>query len=188
MKGAVAIPLSPELKHFVEGLERLSKENFPVEKVTLFLKNNPLDFDKIEPYTFFSNDRYTRNLLYKTESFEVLFLCWMPHQASPIHGHEGEKCWMRVEKGILNFVDYSFQEGVEGVFVEPRHSAVGVVGFVDGPAVIHKVSNQADEPAISLHLYARPFVECDIFDYDAHKKARIHLDYFSVNGKLESNL
>ena len=47
---------------------------------------------EIEPYIQFTDDRYARNLVYKTPDFECLVLCWLPGQRSPIHDHGNSIC------------------------------------------------------------------------------------------------
>ena len=184
MKGALSIPKPKFLLDFIVGLDSLAKKNFPVSEVLAYLKASHFQEDLLEPYTFFSEKRYTRNLLHKRPEYEVLLLCWMPNQISPIHGHEGEKCWMRVESGELYFTNYVEKENASGeVTVEPLDSQVGGQGFVDGPAIIHRVANQTLKPAMSLHLYAKPFAQCDVFDEEKHLKTRIGLGYDSVDGK-----
>ena len=175
------------LQAFITGLNALAKHNFPVPKVTAYLNTTPFQEDWLKPYMFFSEKKYTRNLLHKQPDYELLLLCWMPNQISPIHGHEGEKCWMRVEAGELYFTDYIETNGPNDIIVEPRHSQVGGRGFVDGPAFIHQVANRSFQPAMSLHLYARPFAQCDIFDQDKQMKKRVDLKYDSINGKSSNN-
>lgn len=184
MKGSCVVALSSQLKKFVSGLDELARAKFPVQDVLEYLKKGLLQPNDLEPYVFFSAQRYTRNLLYRQQEYELLLLCWMPGQASPIHGHEGEKCWMRVEQGSLHFTDYTSRKEGDTVVVEQKYSIEGGRGFVDGPAVIHRVINQGDVPAISLHLYARPFAQCDIFDHEKNITKRVELSYHSVEGKL----
>ncbi|MBM3886415.1 hypothetical protein FJ364_00660 [Candidatus Dependentiae bacterium] len=186
MKGMHEVSMSPVIQSFIKKLDMLATQNFPHDGIDDLFKNHPFDVEFLEPYVFFSDNFYTRNLLHKKPAYELLLLCWMPNQKSPIHGHEGEKCWMRVESGKLHFTDYSVKEIGEGVIVEPRYTIEGECGFVDGPAVIHHVENKANVPAYSLHLYARPFAQCDIFDLENRLKKRAELGYDSMYGKLTS--
>jgi hypothetical protein len=188
MKGAVIFELSDDLATFVAGLDVLAAKNFPIEEVLAYLRLNPFDPSVLAPYRFFSETWYTRNLLYKAAGYELLLLCWAPHQESPIHGHEGEKCWMRVEEGSLEFTDYDVTEKDGELVIDPKVTVEGTVGFVDGPAVVHRVVNRTDLPASSLHLYAKPFAQCDIFDSKAHNKKRVGLKYFSVNGIVATEI
>lgn len=183
MKGAEAVPLSAPLKHFIVELDKLAANNFPAEGIIELFKTGAMGSDIFEPYTFFLQGRYTRNLIHKCPMYELILMCWAPHQKSPIHGHEGEKCFLRVQAGELLFTNYAMQEKGAEVILEPLNSAIGRPGFVDGPAIIHRVANESDSPAISLHLYARPFAQCDIFDEKAHTKQRATLGYDSEGGR-----
>ena len=52
------------------------------------------------------------------------------------------------------------------------------------PADIHSVENIQDEPAISLHLYTKPFGECDIYCIDKGTIERVPLVYDSMYTEL----
>lgn len=183
MKVGASEHLSKPLLKLVQGLENLAERNFPIFDVGKFLQDISIPYETFKPYVFFEQDRYTRNLIYKTTSFEILLLCWGPGQKSPIHGHEGEKCWMQVEQGQLIFTNY---QEVPSAGLDQVSVVTGSAGFTDGPAIIHKVENLSHEPAMSLHLYARPFQQCDIFDQERHEKKKVKLSYYSVYGHLMS--
>jgi hypothetical protein len=53
-------------------------------------------------------------------------------------------------------------------------------GHLDGPADIHAVENRFDEDAVSLHVYARPYAECDVYDLEAGVVRRVELRYDSA--------
>ena len=61
---------------------------------------------------------------------------------------------------------------------------VGSPGFLDGPADIHSVENISNEFAISLHVYAKPYDACDIYDLDKGLVERTRLSYHSMDGDL----
>lgn len=178
------IPTDQTIQHFIDRLEILSSSHFPVDQVKALLKSMPFSLESLKPYIFFSDQSYTRNLIFKRPSFEILLLCWTSGQVSPIHGHEGEKCWMRVEQGELEFTNYNVKEFNGKIRIEESTKLTGPVGFVDGPAVIHKVENLTSKPAMSLHLYARPFSKCDIFDEKKQIKQKTNLRYTSISGKI----
>jgi cysteine dioxygenase len=172
---------SPVLKQWLAELDQLSKKQFPVSRVTEFLQNSTLGVSDLQPYLYTMPGRYVRNLVYHCPEFEVLVLCWGPGQESPIHGHEDEKCWMRVLLGTLRFVNYKETTSDSGM-LDQVSDLRGDVGFVDGPAVIHKVQNPSNQPAISLHLYARPYVQCDVYQPELQVKKKISLAYDSMYG------
>ena len=57
-------------------------------------------------------------------------------------------------------------------------------GFLDGPADIHSVENITGEFATSLHVYAKPYDACDIYDIEKGTVDRIKLSYHSIDGIL----
>ena len=40
-------------------------------------------------------------------------------------------------------------------------------GYLDGPADLHSVKNTSEDFATSLHIYAKPYDACDIYDLDS---------------------
>ena len=167
------------MNDLIRNLNDFVSENFPVDKVTPFLTDYDLKSDVIEKYCFFKDDKYSRNLIYKDEHFELLIVCWDSGQKAPIHGHEGEKCWMKVEKGSLQVCNYQL-ESMNPLSLTMIDRIDGIAGFLDGPADIHSVENIQDEPAISLHLYTKPFEECDIYCIDKGTIERMPLVYDSI--------
>jgi NitT/TauT family transport system ATP-binding protein len=131
----------------------------------------------------FAEGRYTRHLVHRSEDVEILVLAWPPGARAPIHGHEGELCWARVERGRLRFTAYR-ERSRQPLRLEPLGPAVdGGRGHVDGPADIHAVENPAGgAPAVTVHVYCRPYEECDIYDLERGVVRRVRLAYDSVRG------
>ena len=57
----------------------------------------------------------------------------------------------------------------------------GKPGHVDGPADIHAVETVGAD-AVSLHVYVKPYDECDIYDLAQGVVRRVQLTYDSVPG------
>lgn len=182
---AVTAQRERSISAFLQELGDILREGFQTAAVHEYLRSTLIQPTSLEPYVSFRSDRYTRNLIHKSAEFELLAICWNIGHRAPIHGHEGERCWSRVEKGNLCFTNY--REVSEFPLVleklsEPLH---GRRGHLDGPADIHEVENLSDfgEPAISLHVYARPYDWCDIYDISNGKKQRVRLAYDTTYGK-----
>ena len=174
--------VSAKLALLFEQLELLAKEQFPTKQTSTTLQSIHFASSDFEPYIFYNQAKYTRNQIRKTDSYELILMCWQPGQVSPVHGHEGQKCWMRVIAGALTF--NNFTDAVGAVQLEKVSTVVGMQGFVDGPAYIHSVSNLSAEKAISLHLYAHPFDQCDVYAGQSLSTKKMHLCYYSINGKV----
>jgi cysteine dioxygenase len=171
------------LNEFIDRLNRFAERAFPLQEVQNFLQQCALGREELGPYLFFDSAQYTRNLIHNSQEFELLAICWQPGQEAPVHGHEGERCWSRVEKGKLRFTNYLERSAADSFDLKVLSTSVGTRGHVDGPADIHKVENPFQESAVSLHLYSRPFSACDIYDLENRMKVRKTLGYFSKYGE-----
>jgi predicted metal-dependent enzyme (double-stranded beta helix superfamily) len=169
----------------VADVKAFATRDFPKEEISSYLSETLIDPKELENYLSYGEERYTRHLVHKDRDFELLVICWGSGQKAPIHGHEGELCWARVERGRLRFTNYHLlsQEPVrlelDGVPVD------GAAGFLDGPAEIHAVENPLEfaDHAASLHLYSKPYSECDIYDSEHGPRRRVKLAYDSIGGK-----
>lgn len=165
------------LNQVINELYLFARKDFPVQEITDFLQKTSIPLSQVDPYLFFSPLKYTRHLIHRSADFELLYMCWSPGQKSPVHGHEGEKCWFRVEQGQLQIVNYKLTD----VNIPSKMSIdIAQTGFVDGPADIHLVENHTKERAISLHIYARPFDVCDVYDLTNQQVVKKKLSYDSI--------
>ena len=126
----------PDLRRFISGLKPERWE--------------------IEQYIQFTDDRYARNLVCKTEDFECLVLCWLPGQRSPIHDHGDSICAVYTVDGILCADNYRKTETghIRADYSEDfRPGSVLSIQTTE----IHQVSNLQDSRnLISLHFYLGP--------------------------------
>lgn len=175
------------LDQFIAELNRFAALDFPVRETHQVLRCASLQPAQLQPYLFVAPDQYTRNLIYKSPEYELLLIAWPSGQAAPIHGHEGEKCWARVESGELRFTNYCEIPGDGSFSLKTLSQRVGGLGYLDGPADIHKVENISSQLAVTLHLYSRPFEACDIYDPENGRKLRKMLGYYSKFGERESD-
>jgi len=171
------------MNDLISQLKKYALEDYPIPLVTEFLNEYKLPDKELNDYLHFKDNKYARNLVYKDKDFEILIVCWHPEQIAPIHGHEGEKCWMRVEIGSLNICNYKLKS-IDPLSLSMVNQIKGDAGFLDGPAEIHSVENIFDENAISLHVYTKPFSECDIYNLDTGKIDRVELAYDSIDKQL----
>ena len=175
---------SLSMEAFLDGINEVLSRGFATEDIHAHLQRTLIEPDSLQRYIYFRPERYTRNLVFKNEFFELLVICWNIGQRAPVHGHEGERCWSRVEQGSLllcNYREFSEKPLVVRQIAEPYR---GERGHLDGPADIHSVANPSPLPAVSLHLYSHPYDECDIYDLENNEKRRVRLRYDSIDGKL----
>tara|TARA_Y100000816_G_scaffold278942_1_gene250663 strand:+ start:217 stop:738 length:522 start_codon:yes stop_codon:yes gene_type:complete len=171
------------IETLVSDMRAFAKTNFPVITVSSYLQKLNLNDEGLRKFSFFEEKFYTRNLIHREKDFEIMVICWPPNTCAPIHGHEGEKCWARVENGRLQICNYEELSSnplelkmITKISCEP--------GFLDGPADIHSVANLTNKYAVSLHVYAKPYDACDIYNIEEKKIIRTQLGYHSIDGNI----
>ena len=58
------------------------------------------------------------------------------------------------------------------------------IGYLDGPADIHAINNCYKEPVKTIHVYAKPYDSCDIYDLNTNQIQRLKMNYYSIDGKI----
>ncbi len=181
------------IERFVSGLCSIPEKEFTVGIVYDYLKRCPVEEKTLAPYLFFSKNHYTRNLIFKNDLFELVAVCWEIGQASQVHDHHDQNCWMTVPLGRLrinnyriveqnNQTSFCIVEPTDFFDIHPHEPATEV----NPQEPVHKVSNLAEfrERAVSLHIYSRPFNRCLVYSLDKNEFREIELNYASVFGKL----
>lgn len=136
-------------------------------------------------YALFDPEMYTRNLVARNEHFEMLILCWSENQASPIHNHAEQNCWMAVLEGAIEETLYSPPAGNSPGPLSVRNTKLyspGRVAFINDDIALHRVRPAAGGRGISLHLYSKPIDACRIYDEATGRVVESTLVYHSVEG------
>ena len=183
---------SVSIDEFVFGLCDFSADQFSMGAVYDYLKNHCADEATLKPYLFFSEKHYTRNLIFRNELFELMAICWDVGQASPIHNHWDQSCWMAVPIGKLRVQNFSVvaQDRARGYCQLDRAEAFDIhkrsPTEVDPTEPVHQVLNlpQFNERAVSLHIYSRPYDRCLVYSLPKSSYQEVTLEYTSERGKL----
>jgi cysteine dioxygenase len=179
------------VERVVETLRRVPPPQFGPQEICARLRGLLLDPRTLAPYLHFAPRRYTRNLIYRDELFELLALCWEPHTASPIHNHSGQLCWLSIQRGALRLENFRSLDGPgpgDRIRLVPNggipRAGEGALDLQQGENGIHRVSNPFGERAVSLHVYSRPYDVCIAYDVEACTAREMRLQYHSIGGKL----
>ena len=173
------------IEGFIEALTAIPGEPTD-EQVLQIVENHPIASEALEPYVQWRPDRYTRNLIYQDDRYQVIALCWNVGQGTPVHDHCGQRCWMLIERGRLEISDFRWQPN--GSKPELVHSAVvgdkGNDRYADVEVCgrVHTIANRATwaEPAVSVHIYSKPFDSCYIYDLVSGERRLIELSFDTV--------
>ena len=171
------------MNSFIKLLTLLAKKDFPKNEVSDLILKSQFSNKLLDKYSHFNKNIYTRNLIYKDSNFEVLLICWSAGQMAPIHGHEGEKCWFKILSGSLEIINYKI-ESIKPLRLKKLEKINAPSGYLDGPADIHSISNSHNNPVKTLHVYAKPYDSCDIYNLKTNQIQRLKMSYYSINGKL----
>jgi len=180
------------IDQFVSELCAIPEEHFRIGTVYDYITNHPVDERSLDQYLFFSKKHYTRNLIFKNGLFELISICWEVGQASQIHNHQNQNCWMAIPTGKLrvqNFRVLDLNEGTGYCRLEPTlafdiHRSMPAE--VDPVEPVHQVLNLAEfnQRAVSLHIYSRPFDRCLVYCLETSEYREVPLHYSSEYGAL----
>lgn len=181
-----------KVEHLIEGLKEIPDAEFTCEGVYQFLGENPVEVDSISRYLHWSPWFYTRNLIYKDDRFEMMAICWERGQASAVHNHSDQKCWMMVPVGRLAGQNFAVDEIDESrSYCRLRETdrfelSDCLAAKVELEEPIHQILNLAefDQRAVSIHIYSKPYVSCLSYCRDTHTFKEVQLCYTSIDGTL----
>jgi len=180
------------LQKLITGLRQLPESAFETtETVHLFLRDHPVDPESLAPYLTWDRQHYTRNLIDRTPLYELMAICWEVGQASSVHNHRDQNCWMAVPIGRLHVENFHLvHQNVEaGVCqLEPLNTVemnVAQPCAVDPADPVHRVVNprEFNQRAVSLHVYSRPFDTCVVYAPEQGTCGEIKLHFTTEYGK-----
>ena len=183
-------PLS--IQEFGAELRKLPELAFDrSDRVIDFLRSALVAPDTLAPYLNWDRQHYTRNLIDKTPLYELIAICWEVGQASSVHNHQDQNCWMAVPIGKLLVQNYRSVsqdlsmgkcklEATTTVEMDPTHPC-----RVDPQEPVHRVLNprEINQRAVSLHIYSRPIDSCVVYSPELGTCGQIKLHYTTEYGK-----
>jgi cysteine dioxygenase len=180
------------IQTLVEGLRQLPASAFDgTETVRRFLRDTPVSAESLAPYLTWDRQHYTRNLIDRTALYELMAICWEVGQASSVHNHRDQNCWMAVPIGRLhveNFhlVHQDLRAGRSSL--EPTNTVemnIAQPCAVDPSDPVHRVVNprEFNQRAVSLHVYSRPFDTCVVYSPEQGTCGEIQLHFHTEYGK-----
>jgi adenylyl-sulfate kinase len=128
---------------------RASIDSLPelnAEALARALVASQVTLDDVAEWVRFDPLNYRRNLIFRTERYELRLLCWLPRQRSSLHGHGSSACAFRILQGTSTEIRMQQSDHV---------LKVGDV-TEEGGALVHQIVNLGAGPLVSLHAYAPP--------------------------------
>ena len=161
------------------------------EQVRSLLARMPVDESSLAPYLTWHGQHYTRNLIDKSDLYELIAICWEVGQGSSVHNHRDQNCWMSAPVGRLLVENFhvGFQDIEAGKCQLQASNTVELTAenpcAVDPREPVHRVINprEANQRAVTLHVYSRPFDTCVVYSPEQGTCGDIRLHYNTVFGK-----
>ncbi|KAK1706294.1 hypothetical protein CaCOL14_008356 [Colletotrichum acutatum] len=189
------------------GSSGLTCDDIDLDLLMDLMKNYTSDETEWGAFAFANPSMaYTRNLVDEGNGkSNLLVLVWTPGKGSPIHSHSNAHCLMKILKGSLTETRYDFPQNpnresnsVElGVSNESMHVALesvyteNHVAYMSDDQGVHKMWNNSNEFAVSLHLYTPPNIVkngCYVFDAETGKGTLVKsCEYYSVQGHRDTD-
>jgi cysteine dioxygenase len=190
---ATSVPVRPvSIEDFVSELRKLPAAAFEgIAEVLRLMETFPVTAESLTPYLTWDRQHYTRNLIDKTALYELLAICWEVGQASSVHNHYDQNCWMAAPLGKLYVENFHLaaQDLKAGKCrLEPADTVE--MNLLQPCAVnplepVHRVYNprELNQRAISLHVYSKPFDRCLVYSPEQGTCGEIELHYNTEYGK-----
>jgi cysteine dioxygenase len=161
------------------------------EEILSVLRRMPVEEASLAPYLCWDRQHYTRNLIDKTDLYELVAVCWEVGQSSSVHNHRDQNCWMAAPVGRLMVENFrvAFQDLEAGKCQLLASNRVELT--VDNPCAVdplepvHRVVNPREgaQRAVTLHVYSRPFDTCVVYSPELGTCGDIRLHYNTAFGK-----
>lgn len=129
----------------------------------------------------FLESQYARQLIFKTDNIELILMCWLPGQGTPIHSHGKSDAITLVLEGEMSYTTY-FPDGekVSGALRpgDIEHIPIGIE---------HEVKNNSKDKLVTLHVYSPP-LEADLLQQTLGYSNEVTLKKVQVCEKVVSYL
>ncbi|HST50528.1 MAG TPA: cysteine dioxygenase family protein [Pyrinomonadaceae bacterium] len=146
--------------------ERVSKlkRRPELREVDEWLREVEVGADELRPHVGFKEGTYARHRVAGGEHAELLVLCWLPGQRTPIHDHDGSFGAVRVLQGVMWETLFGMDERSGLAYKSARD---WTMGSVTGAAIpdIHQLGNPdvSGQNLVTLHLYAPPLKSLNVY-------------------------
>lgn len=169
-----------EIKTIEELIEQFDKADFSAQKSALKRINIPTA--EFEEYATWEDGSYTRNCIARKDGFEFILLCWAKDAGSPIHGHDGQHCWVYQVCGTVNEKRFDYNNGV---FIETNNANLGEgdITYMHDRMGYHSIQNITNSGAMTLHIYANPIDRCEVYNEEKGMFEIVEMEYDTIDAE-----
>jgi cysteine dioxygenase len=119
-----------------------------ISDIKHFLKKyNDKDYLK---YAHFDKKGYARNVIYSSDNFDIVLICWNELQPSSIHDHPEYCCYFKLLEGCLFEDNYIYHQN-NLIFTNTNLVNKDELSYRNSNQILHKII--PIQKSISLHIY-----------------------------------
>ncbi len=123
-----------------------------------------LSGEELQSYESWDQSSYSRNCIYSTDDIEILLLCWNSGDITPVHNHGGQQCWVYQVDGSIEEELFTLDNNNDLTSMQTSILTPGVNTYMTGEKQYHRLKNHTEQRATTLHIYALPIRECQIYN------------------------
>ena len=163
----------------IEQLIECFDEAEPSEQAHV-LKRTDISIAEFEKHATWKKEAYSRNCLVSTEAFEIILICWDTKAKTPIHGHDGQDCYVLQVSGTLT--EKRFKENENGfTLINEANFTKGTLSYMNDRMGYHTLENLSNSRAMTIHVYANPISSCKVYNEEKSKFEIKTLKYDSIS-------
>ncbi len=170
------------IKSLDDLLAKLTRAPLSQETVNSIFQETQVAKEAFSKYFIFSKNCYMRNLIHRTDAFELLVICWEPGQQTPLHDHNSSAGWMLPLDGTISETRYRVQPDPEPHFVKVSSQPAREISYIDDFIGMHVLHNDSGQRAATLHVYTPPISECRYYDFQTLATRTATMRYHSQDG------
>ena len=146
----------------IEALIDCFEQAQPTQQVGV-LKRMDIAPAEFEHYSSWAAADYTRNCIARNDDFEFILICWDAGAKTPLHGHQGQDCWMCHISGVVS--EQRFDRTADGFkLTNETLLSQGRLTYMHDKMGYHTIENRSGQRAMTLHVYAKPIDHCRVFN------------------------
>lgn len=171
-------------EQFLAATNAYTPETFRLSHLKALARRLEVGLDLLEGRLQFCSEAYARNLVFRNALFEAVCLCWQDDQRTSVHNHGRSYGVVRVLQGAMREEIFRRQEGDRVVATHALEHGPGELAAAP-VGMIHRLGNAGGKGTrlVTLHFYAGPLDEMDVFDLEAGTSYRRPMRYLS-DGEL----
>lgn len=167
------------LENINELLNTLNPNQKDFQKSTKAMESIAVDHLDIDDFLYWSEADYTRNLIAKTEAYELYVCCWKKGQKSAIHDIAGQQAWCKIIQGSLKLT--VFEKG-ERIY-EKRLIKGDLMQPIEKDQM-YALNNDEESLTVSLHLVSFPVSYFKVQNKEGNDVELMQKTYNTINGTI----